>query len=164
MIFVILLNMKDCIFCDFKDKEVVIYKDEKCFAAVSLNPINKYHVMIIPKDHYESFIDLPDDLASHIFLIAKKISAAVRKACNPEAIHHISDDDIHKQGYNLVSHYKFHIIPRFKDDKVQIEWNRYDLSLEERIRIAKDIKDNLREPISSADSKIPSRNRDKIFI
>lgn len=132
--------MKKCVFCDFKDKQVVFYEDKKCFAAVSLKPINKYHTMVIPREHYENFVDLPDSLASHIFLVAKKLSSAVRKAYNPVAIHHISDDDIQKQGYNLVSHYKFHIIPRFKNDKVKIQWQRYNLSLEKRAEIAKEIR------------------------
>jgi len=132
--------MEGCVFCNFKDKEVVVYEDSLCFAAISLNPINKYHIMVIPKEHYENFVDLPDGLASHIFLIAKKLSLAVRKACNPVAIHHISDDDIQKKGYNLVAHYKFHIIPRFESDKVKMEWDRYDLSLEERTKIANEIK------------------------
>jgi histidine triad (HIT) family protein len=131
--------MNNCIFCNFRDKEVIVYEDEKCFAAVSLNPINKYHVMVIPKEHFENFVDLPDDLASHIFLIAKKISIAVRKTCHPVAIHHISDDDIQKKGYNLVNHYKLHIIPRFDNDGIKIEWNRQDLDLETRAMIATEI-------------------------
>ena len=129
--------------CNFKDKGVVVYEDKECFAAVSLNPINKYHVMVIPKKHCENFVDLPDDLSSRLFLITKKLSLAVRKACNPEAIHHFSDDDIQKKGFNLVPHYKLHIIPRFKDDKVKIEWDRYALSLAERTKIAEKIKKEL---------------------
>lgn len=132
--------MHDCIFCNFQDKDVVAYEDDLCFAAVSKDPINKYHVMVIPKTHYENFIDLPDDLASHIFLVAKKLSAAVRKACKPIAIHHISDDDIQKKGYNLVPHYKFHIIPRFDNDGITIEWKRQALNMEERAKIADEIK------------------------
>jgi histidine triad (HIT) family protein len=132
--------MKNCVFCDFKDKEVIVYEDDKCFAAISLNPINRYHVMVIPKKHYEDFVDLPDKLASHLFLTAKKLSMAVRKASNPVAIHHISDDDIKKKGYNLVSHYKFHIIPRFKNDKVKMKWDRYDLDASERAKIAKEVR------------------------
>ena len=129
--------------CNFKDKGVVVYEDKECFAAVSLNPINKYHVMVIPKKHYENFVDLPDDLASHLFLITKRLSLAVRKACDPEAIHHISDDDIQKKGYNSVSHYKMHIIPRFESDGVRLEWNHQKMSLSDRAKIAKDIKNQL---------------------
>ncbi len=135
--------MENCDFCKFKEKSVIVYEDELSFVAVSLNPINKYHLMVIPKDHYENFIDLPDKIASHIFLIAKRMSLAVRKTCKPVAIHHIFDDDIEKKGYNLVSHYKFHIIPRYKDDKIKMEWDRYNLTVEERSKIADDVKENL---------------------
>lgn len=135
--------MKNCVFCNFKDSNVVVYENDKCFAAISLDPINKYHVMVVPKKHYENFVDLPDNLASHLFLIAKKLSLAVRKACNPIAIHHISDDDVQKKGYNLVSHYKLHIIPRFEGDKVKMEWDRYNLSIEEGAKITEEIKAKL---------------------
>lgn len=135
--------MKDCVFCNFQDKGVVIYEDDLCYAAVSLNPINKYHVMVIPKKHLESFVDLPNDLVSHLFVVAKRVSMAVRKACNPVAIHHMTDDDIQRRGFNLVSHFKIHIIPRFENDKVKMEWDRQDLSLEEREKVAEEIKENL---------------------
>ena len=111
-----------CQFCDFKDKQVIVYQDKVCFAIISKNPINKHHVMVIPRKHYQDFIDLPDNLAKHLFVVTKKLSLAVRKACKPDAIHHISDDDISRSGYNLVSHYKIHIIPRYKNDKVKIDW------------------------------------------
>ena len=135
--------MQGCVFCNFKDKEVIVYDDDLCFAAISQNPINKYHIMVIPKTHYENFIDLPDNLAAHLFLVTKKLSAALRKACNPIAIHHISDDDILKNGYNLVAHYKIHVIPRFENDGIKIEWNRQDLDLKARVQIATEIRNCL---------------------
>jgi histidine triad (HIT) family protein len=112
---------------------------------ISKNPINKHHVLVIPKEHYEDFVELPNELASHIFLVAKKISKAVRKACNPDAVSHVSDDDVSKIGYNLVAHYKFHIIPRFKKDMHVIDWRplRTKESGEARSKYAKDIKKRL---------------------
>ncbi|SRR3989344_1457040 len=140
------MKKKDCVFCNFKDKEVLFYEDRLCYAVISKNPINKYHVLIIPKEHYQEFVELPDELASHIFLVAKKISKAVRKACNPDAISHLFDDDTSKSGYNLVAHYKFHIIPRFKKDMPLIDWSplRTDESSEARSKYAKDIKKYLK--------------------
>lgn len=127
-------------FCSFQDEGVISFKDEVCFVAISKNPINKYHLMVIPNHHYENFVDLPDEIAAHIFLVAKKASAAMRKVCNPVAIHHMSDDDINDKGFNLVKHYKFHIIPRFENDGIKIEWTRENLNLEERAAIAQEIK------------------------
>ncbi|MEK6981562.1 MAG: HIT family protein [Candidatus Micrarchaeota archaeon] len=137
-------KQKTCVFCKYKDEEAIIYHDNICYAVISQSPINKYHVLVIPKKHYENFIDLPDTLASHLFIVTKNISKAVRKACNPVAITHLSDDDISKEGYNLVAHYKIYIIPSFKDDKVKIEWNRDpDPGIEIRSKFAKEIKNKI---------------------
>ncbi len=135
------MKKENCIFCNFSDNKVVLYDDDLCYAAISKDPINNHHILVIPKEHYENFVDLPDNLASHIFLIAKKVSSALRKAVKPEAIHHIFDDDISQKGYNLVSHYKFHLIPRFKDDGIKMEWNRkMGVNLEKRSQFASEIK------------------------
>jgi histidine triad (HIT) family protein len=135
----------ECVFCNFKDKEVFIYQDKSCYAIISKSPINRYHVLVIPRKHYRDFIDIPDKLAAHIFLVTKKLSSAVRKACKPDAITHMSDDDISGSGLNLVSHYKIHIIPRFKKEKLKIEWNREpDPGVEMRSKFAKTIKKHLK--------------------
>ena len=135
--------MEACVFCKFADKNVIVYEDEVCFAAVSLNPINRYHVMVIPRNHFEDFVDLPDDLAAHLFVVTKKISLGIRKICTPAAMLHVSDDDIAKKGYNLVPHYKIHVIPRFENDGIKIDWSRSELTLEEREKIAQEVKRGL---------------------
>ena len=130
-----------CAFCDFKDLGVVVYEDYKSYAIITRHPINPYHTLVIPRDHFVDFTDLPDDLAAHIFLTVKNISKAIRDICNPDAITHISDDDIHRKGYNLMEHYKFHIIPRFDNDKVRINWgNPEDPGLETRGGYARGIR------------------------
>ena len=123
-----------CPFCDYKDEGVIVYKDDECFAVISADPINKYHVLVIPKKHYEQFVDLPDALASHIFLVAKEISRVVRGVCNADAISHVSDDDVSKSGYNLVKHYKFHIIPRFKENIDTVNWEALRTQADEKTR------------------------------
>ena len=140
------MKKKDCVFCNFKDKEVILFEDSLCYAIISKNPINKHHVLVIPKEHYQDFVELPDELASHIFLVAKKISKALRKVCKCDAISHLFDDDTSQSGYNLVAHFKFHIIPRFKKDMHMIDWSplRSDESDEARSKYAKDIKNYLK--------------------
>jgi len=134
-----------CPFCNFNDKNVLIYKDQYCFAIISSSPINKYHALVIPRHHYEDFIDIPDEVVSALFLVAKKVSRAIRKTCVPQAITHVSDDDISRAGYNLVAHYKLHIFPRFKkDDNLEIKWPRDpDPGDEVRAASARELKENL---------------------
>jgi len=144
------MKKKNCTFCNYKDKEVIVYQDKLCYVIISRDPINKHHVLVIPKQHYENFVKLPDKLASHIFLVAKRLSAAVRKASKAYAITHISDDDISKSGINLVKHYKFHIIPRFKKDisKMERDWidfRVHNLGIQELSKFAKEIKRHLKK-------------------
>lgn len=135
----------NCPFCNFSDREVLIHEDEIAFAVISLRPINKHHVMVIPRKHYESFVELPDNIASHIFLLAKRISGAVRRVCRADAVCHISDDDVAGTGHNLVAHYKFHIIPRFKNDNIVINWDlaRENAGLQARSMFAREISGEL---------------------
>lgn len=135
-----------CAFCDYKDNEVIVYDDKFCYAVISRNPINKHHVLVIPKQHYKDFVELPRKLAAHLFLVTQKLSAAVRSVCRPDAVEHISDDDLTGTGINLVEHYKIHIIPRFKNDKVKHDWShaRNSATLKTRARFAKEIKNRLK--------------------
>lgn len=116
------MKQKDCKFCNYSYENRVIYKDELCTVFISTNPINKYHVIIAPNEHYEKFTELPFELLSHLMKITQDISKAIVKACDPDAVTHISDDDLKNEGYNLVSHFKFHVIPRFKEDRDLIDF------------------------------------------
>jgi diadenosine tetraphosphate (Ap4A) HIT family hydrolase len=50
---------------------------------------------LAPRVHYtSSFVELPEDVACRVFLVAQRLSAAVRRICQPEAINHESGDAI----------------------------------------------------------------------
>ncbi len=45
------MKKRDCVFCYFTEKDVVIHEYKLCYSIISKSPINKYHVLIIPKEH-----------------------------------------------------------------------------------------------------------------
>ncbi|MCK9575532.1 MAG: HIT domain-containing protein [Clostridia bacterium] len=52
----------DCIFCaigENKIKSEKLYEDENCFIIKDINPICKYHYLMIPKMHYATIKDMP---------------------------------------------------------------------------------------------------------
>jgi diadenosine tetraphosphate (Ap4A) HIT family hydrolase len=53
-----------------------------------------YQTLVAPRVHYTSFVELPEDVACRVFLVAQRLSAAVRRICQPEAINHESGDAI----------------------------------------------------------------------
>lgn len=72
--------MADCIFCKIANKEIpsqCVYEDDLVFAFNDIEPQAPTHVLIIPKIHIASAMELNDENAniiSHIFLVAKKIA------------------------------------------------------------------------------------------
>ena len=72
--------MSECIFCQIAKKEIpakIVYEDNDILAFDDIEPKAKVHVIIIPKNHISSVLDLkPEDneLVGRIFLVAKKIA------------------------------------------------------------------------------------------
>lgn len=97
--------------------------------------------MVIPREHYESFSDLPDDLAAELIVHVKQLLSAIRAVCRPDGMAHMSDDDFSDVGYNLVRHYKFHVFPRYSDDGIVQKWSRVpDPGDEGRERLANSLR------------------------
>lgn len=72
--------MNDCIFCKIAKGEIpseFIYEDDKICAFKDINPIAPVHVLIIPKAHIASALELNEDNAevvAHIFAKAGEIA------------------------------------------------------------------------------------------
>lgn len=113
-----------CPFCRFQDERALIYQDSLSLAVVSREPINPFHVLVFPREHYVLFTELPDSVAGHLFQVAKRLSKVVASLSEADWVTHLSDDDLKGSGVNLVAHYKLHIIPRYRNDAVVMEWNR----------------------------------------
>lgn len=53
--------MQDCIFCKIINKEIpgdIVYEDEEILAFKDINPQAPVHILVIPKKHIASLIDL----------------------------------------------------------------------------------------------------------
>ena len=70
--------MKDenCIFCKILAGEIpstAVYEDDDFKAILDVNPAARGHVIILPKNHAANIYELPDEDASKIMIVAKKI-------------------------------------------------------------------------------------------
>lgn len=72
--------MSDCVFCLICEKKIpsdIVYEDEDVLAFKDINPEAPVHVLIVPKKHIASLIDMDDDdlrIISRIFKVANKIA------------------------------------------------------------------------------------------
>lgn len=75
----VLFSMSDCIFCQIANKEIesshVVWEDEKYIAFLSIFPNTEGTTVVIPKEHYPSYVfDLPDEVLSELLLATKKVA------------------------------------------------------------------------------------------
>ncbi len=76
------MNEENCIFCKIAKKEIpstVVYEDEFSMAFLDINPIVPGHTLLIPKDHYQWFIDLPNELYIKVFQNAKDLAIKLKQ-------------------------------------------------------------------------------------
>lgn len=72
--------MENCIFCKIINKEIpstIVYEDEKVIAFNDVNPVAPIHILVIPKKHIETLLDVSEedsDLISYIYQVINKIA------------------------------------------------------------------------------------------
>jgi histidine triad (HIT) family protein len=72
--------MDDCLFCKIVNNEIpaeLIFEDDRIVAFNDINPQAPIHVLIIPKEHFASLNDIPEekkDILGHILLRARQIA------------------------------------------------------------------------------------------
>lgn len=102
--------MTECIFCKIANSEINSYKvydDKNFFAFLDINPLNKGHVLLIPKEHYRWVWDIPE--IGKYYETARKIVLAIKKAFNTEFVISLTIGE-------AVKHAHIHLIPRFEND------------------------------------------------
>lgn len=55
-------------------------------AFMDIRPVRAGQTLIVPKEHVDHFSDLPDDLATHVFLFGQRMAAALRGALAPARV------------------------------------------------------------------------------
>lgn len=72
--------MEDCLFCKIVNKEIpaeLIFEDDRIVAFNDINPQAPIHILIIPKEHFDSLNDVPEeknDIFGHILARARQIA------------------------------------------------------------------------------------------
>ncbi len=72
--------MEDCIFCKIIKKEIpskIVYESDEIMAFRDLNPVAPVHILVIPKKHLSSLLDLNEEdekLVGKIYTVINKIA------------------------------------------------------------------------------------------
>ncbi len=127
--------MEDCIFCKIVNGEIPcnkVYENDKVLAFLDINPVNKGHALVIPKEHYKDLLVMPDNILAEVAKVGKRVAKAVMKATGAAGFNLGQNNG--KTAGQAVMHFHLHIIPRFENDGLTL-WpqGKYEGKEEEEI-------------------------------
>jgi len=93
---------------------VKIYEDEICIAILDIAPVNKGHTLVIVKNEYETLLECPDKILSHLITTTKRLAGEMKKKLNLDGFNIMINNGT--ASGQEVPHLHIHIIPRFKND------------------------------------------------
>ena len=112
--------MDDCIFCKIVKGDIPsykVYEDEYCFAFLDVQPISRYHTLVVPKKHYENLYDVPEDVYQQVMKATKNVVDMYR-----DKLGIVNTQLFNNSGpltLQTVFHFHMHIVPRTEEDKHQ---------------------------------------------
>ena len=81
-----------------------VYRDDLCVVFMSINPITDGHVLVVPIQEVDHWVDLSSELSAHLFAVSHRMSLAIQKAFPCERMGLII------AGYEI-NHCHIHLIP-----------------------------------------------------
>jgi histidine triad (HIT) family protein len=81
-----------------------VWKDERCVAFLSIAPLKPGHVLVVPREEVDHWLDLDPDVVAHIARVSQKIGIGIMQAFAPARVGTIV------LGLE-VPHYHVHVVP-----------------------------------------------------
>lgn len=110
-------TQKHCIFCEIvhgAGEASICYEDAESIAFMDIQPVNPGHVLIVPREHYESLNDMSPKVAMHLFEVALKLGPIVRGVSDSDDLNIVVNSG--EAAGQDVFHYHVHLIPRRNTD------------------------------------------------
>lgn len=120
-----------CVFCAIVAGELegeVVYTDETHVAFLDTRPLFHGHTLLVPREHHETLADLPEERVGDLFLLARRLSVAVRDAMGAEGSFVAMNNKVSQS----VPHLHVHVVPRVKGDGLRgFFWPRHKYKADE---------------------------------
>lgn len=110
----------DCIFCKILRGEIkseILKEDENFIAIKDINPISEGHTLIVPKEHYVTLLDIPEEIAVEMLKFTKKIASGLIENGLGSGFNIIMNN--FSSAGQFVMHAHLHVIPRKEGDGIR---------------------------------------------
>ena len=108
--------MSDCIFCNIINKEIpgkIIYEDAICIAFLDRSQTTKGHTLVVPKKHYQNFLEVDRETLQHMTMITQRLAQQITNNLQATGCNILTNVGL--SAGQTVLHFHLHIIPRYDE-------------------------------------------------
>ena len=114
-----------CVFCDVVAGDLaaeVVFEDESFLAFLDHRPVQKGHILMVPRQHLATLLDLTPDLHEGFVVNAQRLAAAVVDGLGAQGSF-VAVNNVVSQS---VPHLHLHVVPRSRGDGLKgFFWPRH---------------------------------------
>jgi histidine triad (HIT) family protein len=115
---------QDCVFCKIIRGELsayIVFEDNLSLAFLDAKPVFPGHTLLVPRQHYETLIDLPGPLVGPFFQNAQLLARAMETGLKADGTFVAINNHVSQS----VPHVHIHVVPRhFGDGLKGFFWPR----------------------------------------
>ena len=132
-----------CQFCRIVAGHVganIVFEDAISIAFLDYRPLFPGHCLLVTKQHYQTLLDLPQELIGPLFSNVQLLAATVQRVMEADGSF-VAMNNIVSQS---VPHFHVHIVPRKRGDGLRgFFWPRHKVTAEELRAVQKALVDAL---------------------
>ncbi len=105
----------DCQFCKIVRGEVdaeIVLDEEHVVGFLDIRPVFKGHTLLVPREHIDTLVDLPESLVVPLFTTSQRVAAVMTSALGAQGTF-VAMNNVVSQS---VPHLHVHVVPRTKGD------------------------------------------------
>lgn len=110
--------MEDCIFCKLGREGDKIQESENFYAIYDISPKVNGHALVIPKKHFENFLEFPKEFGGELIEFTKNLAENLMKENNAEGFNLLVNNS--ESAGQVIEHLHFHVFPRKQGDSLQV--------------------------------------------
>lgn len=125
-----------CIFCNIIEGAIPsskVYEDDNVLAILDLSQTTLGHTIVMPKKHYDNFLEMPQDEYANLMAKVQEVAKLVTTKLNAKGCNILINTN--EVAGQTIMHTHVHIIPRYdENDTVKFEFSENNLDLNEVLK------------------------------